>query len=161
MVAPPRPRYARDGAASLHASCVALAGAPPRALLIAGPDGASSGTGKSGLAAQLVALGLDLVADDLCGLRREGADVVAYAPPAGAAGPAPRGIELRGFGIVALPGHPCARVAAMLLLAPSLGRLPAEETVDLLGAPVPLLRHPYRFDLAAKALLWLRSVPNA
>ena len=49
----------------LHASAVAIEG---RAVLITGP----SGSGKSGLALDIIALGARLVADDGVILRREG-----------------------------------------------------------------------------------------
>jgi hypothetical protein len=69
-------------------------------------------------------------------------------------------MELRGLGLVPVPLAAPAPVAAVLLLAPSVARLPEPETTDLLGVPVPLLRHPYRFDLAAKVMLWLGALPS-
>ena len=59
----------------LHASCVAVKG---RALLITGP----SGTGKSALALQMMALGADLVADDQTLLQPRAGKLIATAPPA-------------------------------------------------------------------------------
>lgn len=56
----------------LHASCVALDG---RGLLILGP----SGSGKSALALELMALGADLVADDRTEIEGQGPDLVAAA----------------------------------------------------------------------------------
>ena len=50
----------------LHATCVAVDG---RGLLILGP----SGSGKSALALQLIALGAQLVADDRTRVSRRGA----------------------------------------------------------------------------------------
>jgi HPr kinase/phosphorylase len=152
---PPVPRPRADGTASLGASCVAWGrGGARRGLLIAGPEGASSGAGKSGLAAHLVAMGCDLVADDLCLLARAGAAVTAAPPPG--RDPAGPTMELRGMGLATVPLAAPVPVAGMLLLAPSAARLPEPERTGLLGVAVPLLRHPYRFDAAAKALLWLR-----
>ncbi|MFZ9950137.1 MAG: HPr kinase/phosphorylase, partial [Gemmobacter sp.] len=58
----------------LHASCVAFAG---RGVLILGP----SGSGKSGLALGLIALGAGLVADDAVLIAPEGEGVRAARPP--------------------------------------------------------------------------------
>jgi len=58
---------------TLHASCVAW---QDRGVLICGP----SGSGKSALALQLMALGCTLVADDRTQLARRGDDVLASAP---------------------------------------------------------------------------------
>ena len=134
--------------ASVHGTAVALRG---RALLVAGPSGA----GKSGLAAQMLGMGAALVADDLCLIRREGAALHVMRPPG-----APQGIELRGLGLVRADGPARATLAGIVLLEPSAERLPPPETVALLELRVPLLRHPYRFDAAAKLALWLAD-PDA
>ena len=77
-----------NGSVTLHATCVAVAGA---GVLITGP----SGSGKSALALQLMALGGVLVADDRTILHREGRKLVAV-PPVSIAGM----IEARGVGIL-------------------------------------------------------------
>jgi len=59
---------------NLHASCVAIAG---RGVLILG----ASGTGKSALALQLIALGAQLVADDRTDVTLAGPEVIASVPP--------------------------------------------------------------------------------
>ena len=100
----------------------------------------------------MLALGARLVADDLCILRREGARVVVARPHA-----APAAMELRGIGIVPVDGVDRAPLRGVLLLEDSTARLPEGQTISLLDRPVPLLRHPYRFDVAAKATAWLRS----
>ncbi len=58
---------------NLHASCVAICG---RGVLIIG----ASGSGKSALALQLIALGAKLVADDRTDVSRRGDDVIASVP---------------------------------------------------------------------------------
>ncbi|MBM2577186.1 serine kinase [Jannaschia sp. Os4] len=131
--------------ASLHATAVAASG---RALLIVGP----SGSGKSSVAAGMVALGAGLIADDLVVVEADGAGVVAAALPAAIAG-----IEVRGWGVVPVPLAAAAPVAGILRLEPAPARMPPDATEPLLGRPVPLLRHPATPDLAAKALLWLRA----
>jgi HPr kinase/phosphorylase len=133
------------GGLSLHATTVADDG---RALVIAGP----SGSGKSGIAAQMIALGARLVADDLTVLRLEDGALIASAPMA-----AGGRMELRGLGLCSVPAVPRAAVAAVLTLAPSPARMPAEMSALLLDRAVPLLRHPVDAALAAKALLWLRA----
>ncbi|UWQ21267.1 HPr kinase/phosphorylase [Jannaschia sp. W003] len=129
---------------SVHATAVVVDGA---ALLLCGP----SGSGKSGLAAQMIAGGAGLIADDLCLVRR-GVPPVVAAPP-----DAPAAMELRGLGLVPVPLHPAAPLAAVLVLAPSPARLPEPETIPVLGRDVLLLRHPYRFDAAAKMLIWMAA----
>jgi len=113
---------------TLHATTVAHAG---RGLLILGP----SGSGKSGLALQLMALGAGLVADDRTILSRRADRLVATCPPA------IRGrIEARGVGILA------AREIgeADICLAVDLGvaetdRLPPLRHVEWLGVPIALV----------------------
>lgn len=118
----------RDPAEILHASCVAAAG---RGLLILGAPGA----GKSALALDLIALGAELVADDLVALRRAADGVEAFAPRGAGL------IEARGLGLLRLPA--CVgpvRVALALDLDRIEGdRLPPRRSARLLGAPVPLL----------------------
>lgn len=112
----------------VHGSCVALGG---RAVLITGP----SGTGKSALALALMALGAGLVADDRTVLVRQGSAIMADAPAA------LRGrIEARHIGILgAAPTGPTPVVMVVDLGGPLLGRLPPDETVEMLGVRVPRL----------------------
>jgi len=112
----------------LHASCVALNG---RAVLIMG----QSGTGKSALALQLMALGADLVSDDqtLLGIGENGP---AAAPPAPLRGL----IEARGVGLLRVPpADPAPVVLAVDLDQTETERLPHPRALDLLGTSVPLL----------------------
>ncbi|EEW24870.1 HPr kinase/phosphorylase [Rhodobacter ferrooxidans] len=113
---------------TLHASCVAVDG---RGLLILGP----SGSGKSGLALQLMALGAGLVADDQTEIRLEDAALIARCP-------APlRGlIEARGIGLLnALPLE-----SAPLHLVVDLGqsetqRLPPKRHITLMNQCLDLV----------------------
>ena len=133
------------GRVSVHATTVAVEG---RALLLCGP----SGSGKSGTAAQMLALGAALVVDDLTVLSRENGALRAMAPEGAVAA-----MELRGFGLVpvALAG-PCP-VAALVWLGPPAARMPERERLRVLEGEVTLLRHPAAPDLAAKLLLWARA----
>ena len=135
-----------DGPACLHATAVAIGEA---GLLLLGAPGA----GKSGTAAQLVASGATLVADDLVLVSPGGSGPVLSAPPDG-----PSAMELRGFGIVAVPARGPVPLRAALLLGPGRERLPDRETVPVFGAPIPLVRHPASADLAAKLRLWVASL---
>lgn len=117
------------GALILHASAVALA---RRALLLTGP----SGSGKSGLALQLMALGARLVADDrtLVLPDPEGG------PPSAAAPGTIRGmIEARGLGLLAAdPAPPTPIVAVVDLSRTEAERLPPERTTEIAGVSLPL-----------------------
>ncbi|MDP2739082.1 MAG: HPr kinase/phosphatase C-terminal domain-containing protein [Pseudorhodobacter sp.] len=96
---------------TLHASCVAVQG---KGLLILGP----SGSGKSALALQLMALGAGLVADDYTDLARHGNTLIARCPAA------LRGlIEARGIGI--LRAEMVADVPVALVV--DLGRIESER----------------------------------
>lgn len=95
----------------LHASTVALG---QSGILILGP----SGSGKSALALQLMALGAMLVADDRTHVRVAAGGIDASAPET------LRGlIEARGIGILRAPAMPTVRVA----LAVDLGRIETER----------------------------------
>lgn len=137
---------ADEGRASAHGTAVALDGA---GLLILGP----SGSGKSGTAASLMALGAGLVADDLVVLAAVEGGVALSAPAT-----APAAIELRGIGITPVSLAGPAPLRGVLWLGPSPARLPEPEKVSLLGHAVPIARHPAHSDLPAKAALWLRSL---
>lgn len=112
----------------LHASAVSSGG---RALLILGP----SGSGKSGLALALMALGAGLIADDRTELAcREG-------HPFAACPEAIRGrIEARGLGLLAAePAPPAPVVLAVDLGQVEAERLPPPRHAELLGCRIPLL----------------------
>ncbi len=114
--------------AQIHASCVAVNG---QGALIVG----ASGTGKSGLALQMMALGAGLVADDRVDLRMENDQVMAEA-----VSPISGLIEARGIGLLrATPSGP-VRVSYVVDLDHSaLARLPDPVTIKVLRQTVPLL----------------------
>ncbi len=127
---------------TIHASAVAAEG---RALLILGP----SGSGKSALALELIALGAGLVADDLVALEEGPEGCVAGPVRAGATQP----IEARGLGILRLPAVEPAPVRLVIDLGrPEPARLPERR----LWRGAPLLFRPARLSPAA-LLLALKS----
>lgn len=92
-------------ALQLHASCVSVKG---RGLLILGP----SGSGKSALALQMMALGADLVADDRTLVSPEKGRLIARAPAAISGL-----IEARFLGLLNAPSVPQAEVALVIDLS--------------------------------------------
>lgn len=122
----------------LHATTVAVEG---RGLLILGP----SGSGKSSLALQLMAVGAVLVADDRTDVAVEDGRLIARAPQA------LRGrIEARGVGILNAP----VSGPVPLALAVDLGRaedqrLPPFRSHSVAGMSLPLVLGPYRPHLYA------------
>lgn len=112
----------------LHASCIARDGA---GLLILG----AAGSGKSGLALVLMALGARLVADDRTLVALRDGALWASCPPS------IRGrIEARGIGILSAPAADAARlVAAVDLDRAETERLPPRRSLCLAGIPVPLI----------------------
>jgi HPr kinase/phosphorylase len=131
---------------TLHASAVSVAG---RALLILGP----SGSGKSALALEMMALGAGLIADDRTELSLRDGHPVAACPAA------IRGrIEARGLGVLAVdPAPPAPVVLAVDLGAPEPHRLPDRRMLDLLGAAVPLLHNPGTGHFAAALMQYLKG----
>lgn len=130
----------------LHASCVAL---NRRAVLILGP----SGSGKSALALQLMALGCRLVSDDQTLLSAREGLLWAEAPDT------IRGrIEARGLGILAAETVRRAQVTlAVDLEREETGRLPPERTIDLCGVTIPCLRRVAAPHFPAAVLQHLRA----
>ena len=123
-----------EGAAALalsgiHGSTVAFG--PDRGLLIVG----GSGSGKSALALQLMALGARLVADDRTRLHRQGDRLIATAPPnlQGL-------IEARGVGLIRVAAlAEAALVLAIDMELVELHRLPPHHSRSWLGIALPLL----------------------
>lgn len=112
-----------------HASAVAIDG---RAVLIEGP----SGSGKSGLALGLMALGAELIADDRARLvRRDGWPwVMAPERLAGV-------IEARGVGLIRSPHRPAAPLALCVDMGEAeTDRLPVAATTPILGETILRLR---------------------
>jgi HPr kinase/phosphorylase len=131
---------------TLHASCVALDG---QGLLILGP----SGSGKSALALQLMALGAELVADDQTHLRQQGSALIASCPAA------IQGlIEARGIGLLRV--NPAASVP--LVLAVDLGqsgheRLPPRDKIVLMGQEIDLVKAIQGNHFPAALLCYLKG----
>lgn len=120
-----------------------------RGVLILGP----SGSGKSGLALQLMALGCDLVSDDRTAVAARDGVLVATAPEA------IRGrIEARGVGLLAAEPARVARI----VLAVDLGhleadRLPPWRLHTVLGVELPLLHRVESAHFPAAILQYLKA----
>ena len=113
---------------TLHATCVAVEGC---GVLIIGPSGSS----KSSLALQLMALGAALVSDDRTVLRRDGDTLIATAP-ATISGL----IEARGVGILSVPHLDTASVMLVVDMATlERARLPERHSITLLDIQLPCL----------------------
>jgi HPr kinase/phosphorylase len=113
----------------LHASCVTLDG---RALLITG----ASGSGKSGLAIQMMGLGASLLADDRTSLRVSGNQLWASCPAS------IRGlIEVRGMGLLKADVAGETAVSGVVDLdSRETERLPDLHKTEILGITLPLIR---------------------
>lgn len=97
---------------NIHASCIALRGA---GVLLLG----ASGAGKSDLALRLIESGARLVADDRTILFVKNGALHAKAPPS------IKGLlEIRGVGIVKLPGRASVKLALVVNLGREGARLP-------------------------------------
>ena len=118
----------RLSAETVHASTVAMDG---RAVLITGPSGA----GKSDLALRLLDRGFTLVSDDRTIVRKDGARLIASAPPTIAGK-----LEVRGVGIVEMETVADVPVALIVELTSDIQRLPDDSRERLLlGVGVPLV----------------------
>ncbi len=131
--------------AILHATCVAVGG---QGALILG----RSGTGKSALALQMMALGAELVGDDRVELRMAGDKAIADAAPN------LRGlIEARGLGLLrahAAGATPVRYVVDLDQIEPA--RLPEPAKTVVLRQTVPLLRAGGVPNLAAALMQLLK-----
>ncbi|NBB98501.1 MAG: serine kinase [Alphaproteobacteria bacterium] len=126
----------------VHASTVAYQQAGNAfAVVISG----ASGSGKSSLALELMALGARLVSDDQTVLSVERDTVLARAP-----GPLRGLIEWHGVGLLPATTLPVARVVAWMDMdqtAPT--RLPEQAWTTVLGLSMPYLRRPGSGPVAA------------
>jgi HPr kinase/phosphorylase len=134
----------------LHASSVALEG---RALLILGP----SGSGKSSVALQLMALGCTLVSDDQTeAVARDGR--LWASAPARIKGR----IEARGIGLLGAETVDTALVVlAVDMSRTEEHRLPPERTIEIAGISVPCLHKVEGGHFVAGLLQYLKSVRTA
>jgi len=124
-----------DGQITLHATTVVI---DHRALVLAGP----SGTGKSTLALQMMALGAVLLADDVTWFTGTGTGtgtgIKAYCPPTLIGQ-----IEARGVGILNAETCGPTLVSAIVDLGtPEQERLPPLRTMKLCGRDIPILHKP-------------------
>lgn len=131
---------------TLHATCVAIDG---KGVLITGP----SGSGKSSLALELMALGARLVADDRTIVSPGPGAPVATCPPA------IRGrIEARGLGILSADPVPDTSIVLVVDLgAPEPDRLPPRRARTVAGHAVSLVQNPGAGPFAAAILQYLRG----
>ena len=129
-----------------HATCVAFEN---DGILICG----ASGTGKSALALQLMALGATLVADDQVGLHVDGNALIATCP-ASIVGR----IEARGVGILNAESRTQAEVALVVDLDQREDkRLPDRHDITILGCVIPLLRGVEGIHLAPAIAQMIRA----
>jgi len=121
-----------------HGTAVARGG---RAVLITG----AAGSGKSGLALALMALGGKLIADDAVRLTASGSDIVLTCPPE------IKGIiEARGIGLLSVQSIDQARLAIVVDMDKTAAqRLPAPESIVILGVEFPLICGKNSRELAA------------
>ena len=113
----------------------------------------ASGSGKSGLALDLMSRGAALVADDRVALWRGSDLVIAGRPPS-----LPNLIEARGLGLltVELTGPaPLAAVLDLSLLEDQ--RLPPQRKTALLGVDLPLLHNSASPYFAAGLMQYLKG----
>ncbi len=130
----------------VHATCVAW---QKRAVLITG----ASGTGKSGLALNLMGMGCKLVADDKVILTSDGAAVTATCPPVGNGM-----IEARGIGVLRADTAGDASVLLVVDLdQEETKRLPAQRHVTMLGCDLPLIYKVSGPHFAAAILQFLKA----
>lgn len=130
----------------MHANCVSIDG---KGLLIVG----ASGSGKSALSLQLMALGAALVADDKVELSHQPIGVFASAPSTihGL-------IEARGIGILNADASPPVRLSAVVTLDEiEAQRLPPDRFVNYFEQKLPLLHKVEGIHFAAALMQFLRA----
>jgi len=143
-------KHDSDRQKTIHASCVALGNS---AVLLTGP----SGSGKSALALELMALGADLIADDRTVLTVRDTGLIASCPPS------IRGrIEVRGVGLLVADTVAQARVVLAIDLGVSEDeRLPPLRHKIVLGHSIPLLHTPAHRHFPAAIVQYLKGGRSA
>ncbi|WP_354667678.1 HPr kinase/phosphorylase [Lentibacter algarum] len=132
--------------APLHATTVSIAG---RGVLIRG----ASGSGKSALALELLALGAKLVADDGVELRSRDGQLWAHCPEA-----LEGQIEARFVGILsAEPAAPTPVVLVIEMDHIEAERLPPRRTCSLRGVELPCLHKIEGSYFAAAIMLYVKG----
>ena len=130
----------------LHASAVAIGN---RGLIITGP----SGSGKSSLAIQLIALGAELVADDRVIAEAHSEGGLLISAPNTIVGQ----IEARGVGLLTLPHRQSLAIAVVDLTQTTIERLPPNTRTRVAGIELPLIPKVERPDFAPMLLLYLKT----
>ncbi|MDW4500532.1 HPr kinase/phosphatase C-terminal domain-containing protein [Sulfitobacter sp. D35] len=135
-----------DRGETLHASCVVF---DRKGVLILGP----SGSGKSGLALRLMALGAQLVADDRTIVARQGDAILATAPDT------IRGlIEARGVGLLKAHHVSSIRLALVVDLSRTeTDRLPRAHRHTVQGVELPCLHNVEATHFTAAIVQYLRA----
>jgi HPr kinase/phosphorylase len=115
----------------------------------------ASGSGKSSLAIEMIALGAELVADDRVDIRRAVEGLVLSAPRAIAGM-----IEARGVGILGVdPAAPSPIMLVVDLGQTETERLPQRRHMLLLECPIPLLHKPATGHFPAALMQYLKAGP--
>ena len=140
------PTLTGDGPQTVHASAVAVDG---RGLLITG----ASGSGKSSLALQLIALGATLVSDDRVVLRQRHEGGVFMAAPDTIRGQ----IEARGIGVLNTPSAPAMLTTIVDLDQAETKRLPELRSHMIGSAAFPVIRRVENPAFASMLLVYLKG----
>lgn len=135
-----------EGSNIIHATAVSLNG---RGVLIMGP----SGSGKSGLALELMGYGADLVSDDRVLLETRDQSLIARTAPN-----LHGMIEARGIGILnAVTVDSTQIVLAVDMNQTETDRLPPHRSVVLLDVTVPVVHKSAQPSFAAAILQYLKQ----
>lgn len=133
-------------ATPIHATCVAIGG---RGLLIIGP----SGSGKSALALQLLALDAALISDDQTLLTKSTAGLTASAPA-----PIAGLIEARGIGILSVAHTPSVPVHLVVDMGQvETKRLPDAHVKTVLDVSLPCLHKVDSPYFPSALMLYMKS----
>ncbi|WP_428547450.1 HPr kinase/phosphorylase [Profundibacter sp.] len=138
-----------NGPIVVHASCVAVEG---KGVLVIGP----SGSGKSALCLQLMAMGATLVADDRTELISGDSGTLARAPET-----IDGLIEARGVGLLAADSCVARVMLVVDMEQVETDRLPPHRTYNLLGQKAPLLHKVEAAHFPAAILQYLKGGRSA